>query len=118
MEMAHSLSNLNVASCQGERPLVCHVCSRMTSSAFLSVRSPRKAGCRISPSVVHSVNFTSPTSLGLSHCAAQIQCGKFNAHLAHRKIHLYNFATVLVMPRASSRVSNFADDLRPGSSSK
>jgi hypothetical protein len=28
---------------------------------------------------------------------------KFNAHLAHRKIHLYNFATVLVMPRTSSR---------------
>src|SRR6516165_1552113 len=42
-------------------------CSRVTSSAFLSVRSPRKAGCRISPSRVHSVNFTSPTSLGISH---------------------------------------------------
>ena len=36
----------------------------MTSSAFLSVRSPRKAGCRISVSLVHSVNFTSPTSFG------------------------------------------------------
>jgi hypothetical protein len=30
----------------------------MTSRALLSVRSPRKAGCRISPSLVHSVNFT------------------------------------------------------------
>src|SRR5437588_9111357 len=49
---------------------VFQVCSRMTSSAFLSVRSPRKAGCRISPSLVHSVNFTSPTSLGISHLVA------------------------------------------------
>jgi hypothetical protein len=34
---------------------------------FVSVRSPRKAECRISPSLVHSVNFTSPTSFGMSH---------------------------------------------------
>src|SRR5262249_50540683 len=45
-------------------------CSRMTSVAFLSVRSPRKTGCRISDSLVHSVNFTSPTSLGISHVVA------------------------------------------------
>jgi hypothetical protein len=32
----------------------------------LSVRSPRNAGCRISDSLVHSVNFTSPTSFGIS----------------------------------------------------
>ena len=44
-----------------------HACSRMTSIAFLSVRSPRKAGCRISPSLVHSANLTSPTSFGRSH---------------------------------------------------
>src|SRR5215471_7466253 len=47
-----------------------HACSRTTSSAFLSVRSPTKAGCRISPSLVHSVNFISPTSLGVSHVVA------------------------------------------------
>ena len=47
-----------------------HACSRMTSRALLSVRSPRKAGCRISPSLVHSVNFTSPTSFGISHVVA------------------------------------------------
>ena len=32
----------------------------------MSVGSPRKAGCRISSSLVHSVNFTSPTSLGIN----------------------------------------------------
>src|SRR4029077_11200792 len=42
----------------------------MTSSARLSVRSPRKTGCRISASLVHSVNFTSPTSFGISHVVA------------------------------------------------
>src|SRR6516165_7152239 len=47
-----------------------HGCSRITSDAFLSLRRPRKAGCRISPSLVHSVNFTSPTSLGMSHAVA------------------------------------------------
>ena len=40
--------------------------SLITSVAFLSVRSPRKTGWRISPFEVHSVNFTSPTSLGLT----------------------------------------------------
>src|SRR4030065_2011606 len=39
--------------------------SLITSVAFLSVRSPRKTGWRISPLAVHSVNFTSPTSLGV-----------------------------------------------------
>ena len=47
-----------------------HACSRMTSVAFLSVRNSRKTGCRISASLVHSVNFTSPTSLGISHVVA------------------------------------------------
>jgi len=47
-----------------------HGCSRITSNTFLSLRSPRKAGCRISPSLVHSVNFTSPTSLGISQVVA------------------------------------------------
>src|SRR6516225_3087791 len=47
-----------------------HGCSRITSNTFLSPRSPRKAGCRISPSLVHSVNFTSPTSLGISQVVA------------------------------------------------
>ena len=47
-----------------------HVCSRITSNTFLSLRSRRKAGCRISPSLVHSVNFTSPTSLGISQVVA------------------------------------------------
>ena len=36
----------------------------------MSVRSPRKTGCRISASLVHSVNFTSPTSFGISHVVA------------------------------------------------
>ena len=53
-----------------QRRLLCHACSRTTSSAFLSVRSPRNTGCRISPSLVHSVNFTWPTSLGISQVVA------------------------------------------------
>ena len=53
-----------------------HACSRMTSSAFLSMRSPRKAGCRISPSLVHSVNFTSLTSFGISQVVA-VSCFTF-----------------------------------------
>jgi hypothetical protein len=44
-----------------------HACSRTTSTALLSARSPRKTGWRISESLVHSVNLTSPTSLGISH---------------------------------------------------
>jgi hypothetical protein len=40
--------------------------SRVTSSARLSVRSPRYTGWRISPELVHSVNFTSATSDGLT----------------------------------------------------
>src|SRR5215470_10251038 len=55
---------------RGQREYFFHGCSRITSDAFLSLRSPRKAGCRISPSLVHSVNFTSPTSLGMSHAVA------------------------------------------------
>jgi hypothetical protein len=47
-----------------------HACSRMVSSARLSVPSPRKTGCRISDLLVHSVNFTSPTSFGISHVVA------------------------------------------------
>ena len=42
------------------------IISLITSLAFLSVRSPRNTGWRISPLEVHSVNFTSPTSLGLT----------------------------------------------------
>ena len=38
--------------------------------ALLSTRSPRKTGWRISDSLVHSVNFTSPTSCGMSHVVA------------------------------------------------
>src|SRR5262249_28102116 len=37
-----------------------------TSIAFLSVRRPRNTGWRISPFDVHSVNFTSATSFGLT----------------------------------------------------
>src|SRR5688572_27955945 len=40
--------------------------SRTTSVAFLSVRKPRNTGWRISAPAVHSVNFTSATSLGLT----------------------------------------------------
>src|SRR6185295_3174169 len=40
--------------------------SRLTSSAALSSRRPRKTGWRISPADVHSVNRTSPTSLGFT----------------------------------------------------
>jgi hypothetical protein len=36
------------------------------SMGFLSSRKPRNAGCRISPPLVHSVNFTSATSLGFT----------------------------------------------------
>jgi hypothetical protein len=43
-----------------------HVCSRTTSTAFLSVRSPRNTGCRISDLLVHSVNFTSATSFRIA----------------------------------------------------
>ena len=43
--------------------------SRRTSFAFLSARSPLNAGCRIFPSLVHSVNATSQTSCGLTQCA-------------------------------------------------
>src|SRR5258706_8730687 len=44
----------------------CSSFSRTTSAAFLSVRNPRKAGWRISPPAVHSVNLTSATSCGLT----------------------------------------------------
>src|SRR5262249_18163023 len=37
-----------------------------TSVAFLSVRRPKNTGWRISPFDVHSVNFTSATSFGLT----------------------------------------------------
>jgi hypothetical protein len=43
--------------------------SRTTSRAFLSSRSPWNDGWRSVPSRVHSVNDTSPTSVGLTHVA-------------------------------------------------
>jgi hypothetical protein len=44
--------------------------SRVTSSTRLSVRSPRYTECRISPELVHSVNFTSATCDGLTQLAS------------------------------------------------
>jgi hypothetical protein len=68
-----------------------HACSRITSSAFLLVRSPRKAGCRISPSLVHSVNFTSATSFGISHVVS-LSCFTFwsNGFLAASKGRIFS----------------------------
>jgi len=40
--------------------------SRITSVAGLSVRKPKNTGWRISHAAVHSVNFTSATSFGLT----------------------------------------------------
>src|SRR6202023_2373820 len=40
--------------------------SRRTSRGSTSSRSPRKTGCRITPSRVHSANLTSATSTGLT----------------------------------------------------
>src|SRR5207253_881786 len=44
-------------------------CSRRTSRAGLSCRSPWNDGCLIFPSLVHSVKTTSQTSAGLTQCA-------------------------------------------------
>jgi hypothetical protein len=67
---AYFLSHARSTGRKSRKCLRVHACSRMTSMAFLSVRSPRKTGCRISDSLVHSENFTSPTSFGISHVVA------------------------------------------------
>src|SRR3989344_9268976 len=51
-----------------------HTYSRTTSCGLLSSRRPMKAGWRIFPLFVHSVNSTSPTICGLTHvvCASNL----------------------------------------------
>src|ERR1700692_4739612 len=69
--------------------------SLITSVAFLSLRMPRKTGWRISPLVVHSVNFTSPTSLGDGHTQSRGGCAPISAMAAgaagpmHRRLRLF-----------------------------
>src|SRR5438132_3118464 len=45
---------------------VSSACSRRTSRGSTSSRSPRKTGCRITPSRVHSANLTSATNFGFT----------------------------------------------------
>jgi hypothetical protein len=59
----------SVAGVRRSRPYYLRTCfsrSRTTSLARLSARRPRYTGCRISPAMVHSVNFTSATKDGLT----------------------------------------------------
>ena len=49
--------------------------SRWTSRGLTSSRRPRKTGCRITPSRVHSANFTSATSSGFTQVGFSLACG-------------------------------------------
>lgn len=55
-------------------PIIGDSTSRFTALAFLSTRSPSKAGWRSAPSRVHSVNRTWQTSSGFTH-VAPLMCG-------------------------------------------
>src|SRR4029453_16714084 len=90
--------------------------SRMTSAGSLSVRRPRKTGWRKTPSVVHSVNFTSTTTSGSTHTGSLSRGGISANGLVSRRTSRSSRASGPARPRVPERPPRpvvVSDEQRP-----